>query len=77
MPIWECDVNHVFKNFEFFFVKNNVFLMFSDRFDMLILKIKKYYFNILLNKKYFKSQLLLHSHIDLSFEPQITKSYKL
>jgi hypothetical protein len=54
VPVWECDVNHVFKNFEFFFVKNNVFLMFSDRFDVLILKIKKYYFNAFLNKKYFK-----------------------
>jgi hypothetical protein len=32
--------------------------MFSNRFDMLISKIffKKYYFNIFLNKKYFKAQ---------------------
>jgi len=29
-------------------------LVFFDSFDVLILKIKKYYLNIFLNKKYFK-----------------------
>ena len=36
--------------------------MFSDHFNMLILKIifKKYYFNIFINKKYFKKQPEVH-----------------
>jgi hypothetical protein len=46
------------------FVKNNFFI-FLDRFDMLVLKnklkIKKYIFNIFLNKKYFKPQPLVQS----------------
>jgi hypothetical protein len=34
--------------------KINNFFIFLDHFDVLILKIKKYYFNIFLNKKHFK-----------------------
>jgi hypothetical protein len=45
--------------------------MFLDHFDVLILKIilkklKKYYFNIFLNKKYFKLQSLPYFHFQTS-----------
>jgi hypothetical protein len=49
-----------FKNLKFFYLKLN-FFMFLYCFDMAMLKIiflKKYYFNIFLSKKYFKSQSL-------------------
>jgi hypothetical protein len=41
-----------FKNF----FEINIFLVFSDYFDALILKIKKYYFNVFSSKKYFEKQ---------------------
>jgi len=46
------------KNFKFFFCFKLIFLVFLNRFDILILKInlKKYYFNTFSNKKYFKKQ---------------------
>jgi hypothetical protein len=45
-----------------------MFLMFSDHFDVLISKIifkniKKHYFNVFWNEKYFKKQLLPHFQV--------------
>jgi len=46
------------KKFEFYFLFKIFFYIYSDYFDVLVLKIilknKKNYFNIFLNKKYFK-----------------------
>jgi len=57
--------------FYFFLCYKLIFFMFLDHFDVLILKIilkklKKYYFNIFLNKKYFKLQSLPYFHFQTS-----------
>jgi hypothetical protein len=54
-------------NRAFYFLKKNLFsfklffLVFLDCFDVLILKIRKYYFDVFSSKKHFEKQLLSHS----------------
>jgi len=54
--VWEYVVNCISLNFNIFLLKINIFI-YLNYFDVLILKIKNYYFNIFLNKKYFKPQI--------------------
>jgi hypothetical protein len=67
--IWEHGSNHVLLKFNF--VCLNFLYIFLDRFNILMLKIiflkiKKYYFNIFLNKTHFKPKL--HSNSQIHFK---------
>jgi hypothetical protein len=65
--VWKHGLSCIFKKINFFLLKIN-FFMFSDRFDVLISKIKfflKYHFNVFLNKKHFELQLQPQPHLQI------------
>jgi hypothetical protein len=52
--VWGCVFTRVSIKFDFFFILTMFLVLYC--FNMLILNIKKYYFNIFSIKKYFKKQ---------------------
>ena len=57
MECSHCVLKMVFKKIKIFFYFKLIFFIFLDYFDMLMLKIiflKKYYFDVFSNKKYFE-----------------------